>query len=83
MIYPKNVVEKLGFTEIKELIKAKCLSEPGRELVEKIQPQIKPDLIDRFLRQTQEFKNLIEHDSPLPLDHFYPLKTIIEKARVE
>ena len=83
MIYPKNVVEKLGFTEIKELIKAKCLSEPGRELVEKIQPQIKPDLIDRFLRQTQEFKNLIEQDSPLPLDHFYPLKTIIEKARVE
>jgi len=83
MIYPKNVVEKLGFTEIKELIKAKCLSEPGRELVEKIQPQIKPELIDRFLRQTQEFKNLLEHDSPLPLDHFYPLKTIIEKARVE
>ncbi|GAA4148438.1 endonuclease MutS2 [Sphingobacterium kyonggiense] len=83
MIYPKNAVEKLGFTEIKELIKAKCISEAGKELVDKIQPQVKLDLIDRFLRQTNEFKNLIEHDAPLPVDHFYPLKHIAEKVKVE
>jgi DNA mismatch repair protein MutS2 len=83
MIYPQNAVEKLGFTEIKELIKAKCLSEPGKELVDKIQPQVKLDLIDRFLRQANEFKDLLVHDAPLPVDHFYPIKAIIEKAKVE
>ncbi|VTQ02323.1 Uncharacterised protein [Sphingobacterium daejeonense] len=72
MIYPQNAVEKLGFTEIKELIKAKCLSEPGKELVDKIQPQVKLDLIDRFLRQANEFKDLLVHDAPLPVDHFTP-----------
>lgn len=83
MIYPKNAVEKLGFTEIKELIKTKCISEAGKELVDKIQPQVKLDLIDRFLRQTNEFKDLLEHDAPLPVDHFYPLKHIAEKVKVE
>jgi len=83
MIYPKNAVEKLGFTEIKELIKTKCISEAGKELVDKIQPQVKLDLIDRFLRQTNEFKDILEHDAPLPVDHFYPLKHIAEKVKVE
>ena len=52
-------------------------------MVEKIQPQVKLDLIDRFLRQANEFKDLLVHDAPLPVDHFYPIKGIIEKAKVE
>lgn len=83
MIYPQNAVEKLGFAEIKELIKVKCLSEAGKEMVAKIQPQTKLDLIDRYLRQAKEFRDLLVHDSPLPVDHFYPIKSIIEKAKVE
>ncbi len=39
MVYPINAIDKLGFSEIKDKIKQKCLSESGRELVEKIQPQ--------------------------------------------
>lgn len=83
MIYPENAAEKLGFTEIKELIKEKCLSEAGKSLIDRIQPQGKLDLINRFLRQTKEFKELIEHDTPLPIDHFYPIKATVEKIRVE
>lgn len=83
MIFPKNAIDKLGFNEIKDLIKEKCLSEPGKEMVEKIQPQVKLDQIDRFLRQTQEFKDLLVHDAPLPVDHLYPIKPMAEKARVE
>src|SRR5690606_31211575 len=83
MIFPKNAIDKLGFIEIKDLIKDKCLSEPGREMVEKIQPQTKLDQIDRFLRQTQEFKDLLINDAPLPVDHLYPIKPLAEKARVE
>jgi DNA mismatch repair protein MutS2 len=83
MIYPKNASDKLGFAEIKLHIKAKCLSEPGREMVDKIQPQVKQDQIDRFLRQTSEFKDILENDAPLPVDHLYPIKPLAEKARVE
>ncbi len=83
MVYPLNAIDKFGFSEIKDKIKQKCLSESGRELVEKIQPQTRFDQIDRFLRQTSEFKELIVNDGAFPVENFFPLKTIVEKARVE
>jgi len=83
MIYPDNAAEKLGFTDIKKLIKTKCLSEAGKELVDKIQPQKRLDQLDKFLRQAHEFKELLLNDAPLPVDHLYPLKPLAEKARVE
>lgn len=83
MIYPDNASEKLGFTDIKALIKTKCLSEAGKELVEKIQPQKRVDQIDKFLRQAHEFKELLINDAPFPVDHLYPIKPLAEKARVE
>lgn len=83
MIYPENAIEKLGFTEIKALIKAKCLSEPGRQMVDKIQPQTRFDQIDKFLRQANEFKQLLLNDSPLPIDHLYPILPLAQKAKIE
>jgi len=83
MIYPQNAIDKLGFTEIRNLIKEKCLTEAARQMVDKIQPQIRPDQIDRFLKQTHELKELLQHDSPLPVDHVYAIKPIAEKAKVE
>lgn len=83
MIYPQNAIEKLGFTEIRNLIKEKCLSESGRQMVDKIQPQVKPDQIERFLHQTNEFKDLLLHDAPVPVDHMYAIKPLADKVRVE
>ncbi|SFS54207.1 endonuclease MutS2 [Sphingobacterium wenxiniae] len=83
MVFPDNAIDKLGFSEIKNLIKEKCLSEPGKEMVGKIQPQVKLENIDKFLRQTQEFKDLLLNDAPLPVDHLYPIKPLADKAKVE
>ena len=83
MIYPENAVDKLGFTDIKELIKAKCLTVAGKALVDKIQPQRRLDQLDRFLRQTHEFRELLTNDAAFPVDHLYPIKPLAEKARVE
>lgn len=83
MIYPKNAVEKLGFVEIKEYIKEKCLSESARDLVERIQPQKKADEIRKFLKQTDEYKDLLSHDDALVIDHFYALSPFADKAKIE
>ena len=82
MIYPDNAADKLGFIEIKGLIRSKCLSEPGKELVDRIQPQTRFDQIDKFLRQAHEFKQLLTNDTPLPVDHLYPIRPLAEKARI-
>jgi len=83
MIYPDNAAEKLGFLEIKSLIKDKCLSIMGQQMVDKIQPLHQFGQIDKFLRQTNEFKEILINDAPLPIDHLYPIKNLVEKIRVE
>ena len=83
MLYPQNSVDKLGFTEIKELIKAHCLSVMGQQMVDKIQVMNNFDLIRKFLSQANEFKNILVNDAALPIQNFYDIKTLANKARIE
>jgi DNA mismatch repair protein MutS2 len=83
MLYPNNSADKLGFTEVKELIKAHCLSEMGRQMVDRIQVMNNFDQIRKFLSQANEFKNILENDAALPIHHFFNIKSLANKARVE
>lgn len=83
MLYPKNSIDKLGFTEVKELIKAHCLSEMGQQMVDKIQVMSDYGQIHKFLSQANEFKNILENDDALPIHHFFDIKSLANKARVE
>ena len=83
MIYPNNAGEKLGFFDIKELIKTYCLSTMGQQMVDKIQVMTNYEYINKFLRQTYEFKNILQNDTSLPIQNFFDIKTMVEKARIE
>jgi DNA mismatch repair protein MutS2 len=83
MIYPQNASEKLGFTEVKSLIKSHCLSDMGRQMVDRIQMMTSFDQINKFLRQTKEFKDILENDAPLYIRHLFDIKSLAEKIRVE
>jgi len=83
MVYPLNSVDKLGFTEVKELIKAHCLSEMGQQMVDRIQVMNNYDQINKFLNQTNEFKNILVNDTALPIHHFFDIKSLANKARIE
>jgi DNA mismatch repair protein MutS2 len=83
MIYPNNAGEKLGFFDIKELIKTYCLSTMGQQMVDKIQVMTSYEYINKFLRQTYEFKNILQNDTSLPIQNFFDLKSMVEKARIE
>ena len=83
MLYPNNNIDKLGFTEVKELIKAHCLSVMGQQMVDKIQVMSNFDLIKKFLSQAAEFKNILLNDAALPIHHFFDLKSLANKAKLE
>jgi len=83
MLYPHNSIDKLGFTEIKDLIKHHCLSDMGRQMVDRIQVMNNYDQIGKFLKQANEFKNILENDDALPINHFFDIKTLANKARIE
>nr|WP_294790873.1 endonuclease MutS2 [uncultured Mucilaginibacter sp.] len=83
MLYPNNSIDKLGFTEVKELIKAHCLSVMGQQMVDKIQVMSNFDLIKKFLNQAGEFKNILLNDAALPIHHFFDIKSLANKAKLE
>jgi DNA mismatch repair protein MutS2 len=83
MLYPQNSADKLGFTEVKELIKTHCLSEMGRQMVDRIQVMNNYDQIVKFLGQANEFKNILENDAVLPIHHFFDIKSLANKAKIE
>lgn len=83
MLYPNNSIDKLGFTEVKELIKAHCLSVMGQQMVDKIQVMSNFDLIKKFLSQAAEFKNILINDAALPIHHFFDIKSLANKAKLE
>lgn len=83
MIYPENIFIKLGLQDVKELIADKCITISAKEMVDKIQPLYKYDVIQRYLRQVNEFKELLVHDQNLSMDPVYPLDILAEKSRVE
>lgn len=83
MLYPKNAIDKLGFTDIKELIKAHCLSVMGQQMVDKIQVMHHFDQIKKFLSQASEFKNILQNDAVMPIQHFFDIQYLANKARIE
>ncbi|PST83299.1 endonuclease MutS2 [Pedobacter yulinensis] len=83
MLYPDNCQERLGFTEIRQLVSKNCLSPMGQELVAKMQVMTRYDQINKFLRQTHEFKSILENGEPLQINAFFDIKALIDKIKVE
>ncbi len=83
MLYPEQLLIKLGFEEIREKIKQECLSPMGIQLVEKMQFISNFDLLSKLLLQTNEFKSLLNSGDFFPSDNFIDLKSILSRVRVE
>ncbi|MEO5910852.1 MAG: endonuclease MutS2 [Pelobium sp.] len=83
MVYPNNSLQKLGFEDIKDDIKNFCISDMGRGMVDKMQFMSNYDQINKFLRQTHEFKTILQDDQPLPIQSFFDIKRLAEKAKIE
>ena len=83
MLYPDNCEDRLGFNEVRQLVRQHCLSTMGQNLVDKMQVMSKHDQIDKFLRQTKEFKSILENQEPLQISAFFDIKVLAEKIRVE
>jgi DNA mismatch repair protein MutS2 len=83
MLYPENCQDRLGFNEVKQLVHQHCLSTMGQALVNKMQVMVKHDQINKFLRQTNEFKQILVNQEPLQISTFFDIKVLADKIRVE
>ncbi|MBY0542188.1 MAG: Smr/MutS family protein [Sphingobacteriaceae bacterium] len=83
MLYPENCQERLGFNEVRQMVHRHCLSTMGQALVNKMQVMTKYDQINKFLRQTSEFKSILENQEPLQISTFFDIKVLADKIKVE
>ena len=83
MIYPNNFEQKIGFDEIRELLKAHCLSTLGKEKVDEIAFSTDAGVVNEWLSQIREFRRLQEEKDDFPMQYFFDVRESIKRIRLE
>ena len=83
MIYPQNFEQKIGFDQIRQLLKTKCLSTLGEERVESMDFSDSYDEINRRLEQVTEFVRIIQEEDDFPSQYFFDVRPSLKRIRVE
>ena len=83
MIYPNNFEHKLGFDEIRRLLKERCLSTLGKEKVDEIAFSTDAAVVNEQLAQVREFRRLKEEKDDFPLQFFFDVRESIKRIRME
>ena len=83
MIYPDNFENKIGFNEIRKMLRERCLSPLGKEQVDKMAFSSDAEQVNEWLMQVREFRRLMEEVEDFPLQYFYDVRESILRIRVE
>ncbi|MGN0222205.1 MAG: endonuclease MutS2 [Prevotella sp.] len=84
MIYPENFEEKIGFDEIKRMLKEQCVSKMGCEKVDELTFSDQYDIVSERLQQVQEFTALRQDGAePFTLQTFFDVRPCVQRLRLE
>ena len=83
VIYPNNFEHKLGFDEIRRLLKERCLSTLGKEKVDEIAFSTDCREINEWLSQVREFRRLKEEKDDFPMQFFFDVREAVTRIRLE
>ena len=83
MIYPQNFEHKIGFEQIREILKSKCLSTLGKDRVDQMDFMTDFSTISEHLAQTEEFLRIIREKANFPDQYFFDVRSSLKRARIE
>ncbi len=83
MLYPNTIEQKLVLIKIREHLKAACISPLGQTVVDKMRFSSDFDLIDKLVRQTAEFKYILQSGESFPASNYIDVHGHLSKAAVE
>ncbi|MGB2696456.1 MAG: endonuclease MutS2, partial [Candidatus Zixiibacteriota bacterium] len=78
-----HTLKVLELEKIKRMLEARCSSELGKELVQKLLPLIDRKKIKENLEQTTEFKEILSYEERFPALRLKDTKAYLKKAAVE
>ena len=83
MIYPQNFEQKIGFDQIRQLLKEKCLSTLGEERVTEMTFTAQFNEVNERLEQTDEFIRILQEEDNFPAQYFFDVRPALRRIRVE
>ena len=83
MIYPKTFESKIGFNDIRALLRERCLSPLGKELVDKMSASADAAVVNEWLAQVREFRRLQDEADDFPMQYFFDVRQAVSRLRLE
>ena len=83
MIYPDTFEEKIGFKEVRALLRERCLSSLGKECIEKVHFSSDTDEVNEWLEQVREFRAIQNSGIEMPLQYFFDVREAVARLRIE
>lgn len=84
MLYPEHIEQKIAFSNIRQLLKDKCVSTLGEEKVDEIQFSSNYAEVMKLLSQTDEMLRVLTTDGDeLPIGDFYDVRPALSRVRIE
>ena len=83
MIYPKNYESKIGFDEIRHLLKEHCLSSLGKEKVDELTFSDDAVTVNDWMQQIREFRRLMQATEQMPMNYFFDVRESVTRIRLE
>ena len=82
MIYPDNFERKIGFDEIRTLLRERCLCQLGRDKVDELAFSDDAAEVQERLLQVREFRQLMEKATDFPLQYFFDVRQAVTRIRM-
>jgi len=83
MIYPTNFEAKIGFDEIRALLKTQCLSPLGKGLADELTFSSDPRQVNCWMEEIREMRRIGEEEDALPLVDFFDVRDSLKRVRLE
>ena len=83
MIYPQNYEQKIGFDEIRRMLRERCQSSLGREKVDEIAFSADADVVNEQLEQVREMRRLMQATEKPEMNYFFDVRESVARIRVE
>ena len=82
MIYPDSFERKIGFDEIRTLLRERCLCQIGRDKVDELAFTDDATEVRERLEQVHEFRQLMDKATDFPLQYFFDVREAVTRIRL-
>ena len=83
MIYPQNYEQKIGFDEIRRILKGQCQSSLGQEKVDEIVFSDNAVVVNEQLEQVREMRRLMQAQEKPEMNYFFDVRESVARIRME